>query len=226
MPGLQYWFSVAALWLAGSFVITVILGIMGIRTMIPNKIAVFLIGMALLVMLLGWWTAAEQEEASAKREHKLDQISETLDLIKSSLPPVTAFTPVDNLSSFSNAQLRDRVLRLTAAMRTFEGGIKAAESPVMNPLPATATETQRHADWTARTNAMLERSTQAQNEFRVRFLPEALALREEMSKRLGRMPPYPEDRKTVALNYGMLAGVSPISDAADYLEELARQMAQ
>ena len=38
MPAPHYWVSGAALWVAGSFILTIILAVIGIRTMISNKL--------------------------------------------------------------------------------------------------------------------------------------------------------------------------------------------
>lgn len=225
MPPLQYWFSGAALWLAGSFIITVILAVIGIREMISNKMVVFLIGVALLVMFIGWWTTAEQEEASAKREIKLDRLQETLDTIKSAMPVPDTGSAVQNLSQLSNIQLRQRVSDLTARMRTLEAGIKESQMKELSSRsPANLSPEQRQTEWNAYTARMLSQSAEVQAQFRSQFLSQALALREAISTRVGILQPYSSDPKTVALDYGMLAGVSPISDAADYLESLARRL--
>jgi hypothetical protein len=62
-----------------------------------------------------------------------------------------------------------------------------------------------------------------QNEFRCRYLPEAQALERELCKRLGRSI-IANNYRVIALREGILAGPSPVSDAADYLEEMAREL--
>jgi hypothetical protein len=109
-------------------------------------------------------------------------------------------------------------------MRTFEGGLQTARmGELAERLPPSATEQQRQAAWNAQTAKLLTQSAEAQTQFRLQFLPEALALREAMLNRLGKFPPYAPDHRTVALDFG-LAGASPISDAAGYLEQLTRQL--
>jgi len=203
MPEISYWPKLAY------FAISVLFIVWGARDMLLHKKKIIRYAfwpIAVMFFLLGLNESVKQEKG---------------------LTPVVAFSSVDNLSSRSNAQLRDQVLQLTSAMRTFENGIQSARTNrIMNRLPVSATKEQRQANWEAETQAMLDQSTNAQTEFRVRFLPEALALREEMSKRLGRLPPYQDKANIIALDYGMLAGVSPISDAANYLDGLARQLPQ
>ncbi len=168
-------------------------------------------------MLLGMWTTAKQEEVSAKNQ-------QTLDVIKVAVLPDTN-SAVQNLSHLSNNQIKQHVSTLAARMRTFEAGLKSTQMRDMaQQLPKGASQQQREADWNAKTATMFSQSAEAQSQFRSQFLPQALALREIMSKRLGILQPCPSDRKTVALDFGMLAGASPVSDAADYLEGLARQL--
>ena len=66
MPSPQYWVSGAALWIAGSFILSIIIAVIGIKEMVPSKLLVFLVGVAILLMFIGWWTTAEQEEAAAR----------------------------------------------------------------------------------------------------------------------------------------------------------------
>jgi len=53
--------------------------------------------------------------------------------------------------------------------------------------------------------------------------PDALALEKEILQRLGGSPEE-RGKDVSALRYSSLAGVSPITDAADYLEDLARSL--
>ena len=175
-----------------SFVITVFLSLIGIKPMISNKAVVLLIGIALLVVFIGWWTAAEQEEATAKREARLEEMQKTLEAIRTSLPaPPQIAASVEHVSQLSNDKIRKRVADLAARMRTFEGGLQANQMrDVSKRLPPSATEQQRQEAWNAQTAQLLVRSAEAQTQFRSQFLPEAPALREAMLNRLGQFPPY------------------------------------
>ena len=66
MPALQYWFTPSAFFLLGSFVITVVLGLIGVRTVIETKWIVLLVAASFVITIVGWWTAAKQEEQNAK----------------------------------------------------------------------------------------------------------------------------------------------------------------
>jgi hypothetical protein len=68
MPAFGYWFSGTALFLAGSFSLTVAMALIGIKDMISNKLIVGILLASLVLMLIGWWTAAKQEEQSTKRD--------------------------------------------------------------------------------------------------------------------------------------------------------------
>jgi hypothetical protein len=223
MPQLRYWFTGSVLWLLASFALNIILALIGIRPMIPDKIFFFLFGVVLLVMFIGWWATAREGAASAKRDEKLDTLQATLDLIKGDLPTLDN-SATKNISQLSNEQLRSRVSELAAAMRTFEAGYKdtQAQEAVPRILPPDTPQEQRQAAWNARMSRMTSHSMAAQSQFRIQFLPQALALREALCNKLGIMPPYQTGR--VALDVGMMAGVSPVSDAADYLESLARRL--
>lgn len=69
MPSFHYWISGAALWVAGSFILGVVLAAIGIKSLIPKKVFVILIGLSFLVMFIGWWTTAEQEKNSEKNKN-------------------------------------------------------------------------------------------------------------------------------------------------------------
>jgi hypothetical protein len=84
-------------------------------------------------------------------------------------------------------------------------------------------EEQRQAAWRAETENLLKQTNEENNEFRCRILPEALAVEREVSRRLGRQIAT-NNHRVVALRHGMLAGPSPVADAADYLELMARDL--
>ncbi len=81
---------------------------------------------------------------------------------------------------------------------------------------------EANKQWQAQTNVMLQRDTEYGNEFRKRFLGEAVGYRDELIKRLNIIPPE-EEKRVIALQE-FLAGVSPVSDLSLYLERLARQL--
>jgi hypothetical protein len=73
IPAPHFWFSNAALFLAGSFAFTVLVGLIGIRQMISNRVFSILLVVAIALSALAWCTAAKQEEDSTiQASHSLD----------------------------------------------------------------------------------------------------------------------------------------------------------
>ena len=56
------------------------------------------------------------------------------------------------------------------------------------------------------------------------YQPKAFAIKQELQRRVYGDGPYPSDIRSVAIDHGMLAGVSPISDAALELQNLVSQL--
>lgn len=79
MPDFQYWFSGAAIFLLLSFAITVIIGVIPMIDGKKRLSIIFLLGIGFLIAVLGWWTAAKQEE---KSEHQANQLTATEDSLK------------------------------------------------------------------------------------------------------------------------------------------------
>jgi hypothetical protein len=74
MPPFYYWFSGAALFLAGSFTLSTATGLIGIKQMISNKIARGLMCVALILLALGWWSAAKQEQSNAELAESIKKL--------------------------------------------------------------------------------------------------------------------------------------------------------
>jgi hypothetical protein len=141
-------------------------------------------------------------------------------------PPQAPPEYVEAVRKFTRAELQSRVADFATALRTFETGYNNARTRELfadgEPLPKT--DEQRLKRWQAQSAKSIERLAQGQTEFRARFLPEALALREELLRRQGVFSPFKQDRATRILDTGTLAGPNPLSDLAAYLEGLARSL--
>jgi hypothetical protein len=61
LPSPHYWFSSAALFLALSFGITLLIGIIPIFTDKGRKTAIFFIVLGGILVVVGWYDAAKQE---------------------------------------------------------------------------------------------------------------------------------------------------------------------
>ena len=140
-------------------------------------------------------------------------------------PRISTTPPEDPLKHLSNDVIRQRTIELAKKMRDFEKmkKIEDINLTIRPPYPPDATEKEKHLAWELGAAQFLRRSTERQTEFKNQFLSEALNLEESLLSRLGKpMPPIIE--RPPALAPAMLVGPSPISDAADYLERLARQL--
>ena len=128
----------------------------------------------------------------------------------------------------SNSDLRRRTSELAQRMRVFQQGFTQAISRLNNKTPGDMQERQafyQSEEGKRLSIELRELSGRYMTEADQQFRSEALALRDEMERRLGRLPPYPRDRKeTVWLDTNIPAGPSPFSWTADYLEDLARQL--
>jgi hypothetical protein len=117
-------------------------------------------------------------------------------------------------------------------MRTFEANYRSADDVRSNEQRSkraikykTQTEEQRNADWQADGLKDAESRGQFHAEFMSRYYAHAMALRDEISRRLGIFPPYRHEAdSSVVLDNGMLAGVNPVTEAANYLDRRARKL--
>lgn len=119
----------------------------------------------------------------------------------------------EDLSRISNAQLKKHVDRCAISMRRLDSKFSAARTKmVMEP------------DWEQATKALSDSVDENQLEWRTTLQPVALSIYRELLRRL-----RPEAKKHImvarpTIEYGLLAGASPLVEAAAELEDLARQL--
>jgi hypothetical protein len=119
MPPLQYWFSGAALFLAGSFVLGVVLGLIGIKDAISHKVIALLFAASLALLFMGWKSAARQEQQSVKRDADNDEMKRTVGDIAASMG-ITGYASVDDLKAkIATAEARSRRDFLGALTRNY-----------------------------------------------------------------------------------------------------------
>lgn len=128
--------------------------------------------------------------------------------------------------TISNAELSRQAIALATEMRDFETesrnrGWEISEYE-REKVSNAATEREKNIFRRQFTNNLLRRSNEHQNQFRQRYLGKAVHLRDEMLRRVEH-PPNLDSRRLIAFD-GILAGPSPVSDAADYLDQLARNL--
>jgi hypothetical protein len=84
LPPPHFWFTGAALFLAGSFAFTVLVGLIGIRQMISNRIFMVLLIVAAVLSALAWRTAAKQAEDEDAQQANAATLSGQLTTITAS----------------------------------------------------------------------------------------------------------------------------------------------
>jgi hypothetical protein len=129
-----------------------------------------------------------------------------------------------DLPTISDSELRQISIAFCAELRTFETRVKASRRPLPAlPIPKDATHEQV-VEVTRQQHAMdVERGETERLVFVRSYLQDMRALRTELVARLqrsGMVPPQADG----ATFEGFLAGATPISAAADYLEKLARML--
>ncbi|MBE0559913.1 MAG: hypothetical protein IH622_03645 [Ochrobactrum anthropi] len=127
---------------------------------------------------------------------------------------------VRNLQDFSNAELRDLATDTTTRMRNFERSIKQERNHRFGFDNILYYDSSRN-DYTER---LLKQSNENLHRWRSDYQPDAVAIRDELLRRLGPNHDVDLHRARVALDHGMLAGPSPIADAATAIEMLCHAL--
>lgn len=157
-------------------------------------------------------------EPNSQMERLLETISELVARLVPEQKPATTQIPshLQDLRTLPADTIRARVHDITHKMRQIETAFKNSRSTVIfGP----------REDWEKHTNQMLAQGQEQMQRWQSELMPEAVALWNELRRRIYDAPPYPRDQMAaVALEHGMLAGVSPLNDAAIALERLAREM--
>lgn len=76
MPSFSFWLSGAALFLAGSFAFTVVVGLIGIRELVQRRTFAAFVLVAIILSGLAWYTAAAQEQTSKALGDSLNSIAD------------------------------------------------------------------------------------------------------------------------------------------------------
>jgi len=113
----------------------------------------------------------------------------------------------------SDIQLAEAAFSLAPEMRGLENQYKIRFDGLIS----------QKMEWADQTRALTDLHHQENLEFRNKYLGKAVYLRDEMERRLYYTRSQ-EESQLIAFDGG-IAGPTPISDAADYLEKLARRLA-
>jgi hypothetical protein len=74
LPEAEYWFSGAPLFVAGSFILAIVLALRAIRDMQSPLATKILAVFAIVLMSLGWWSTARQEKENAGLKLAVDRL--------------------------------------------------------------------------------------------------------------------------------------------------------
>jgi len=136
--------------------------------------------------------------------------------------PLTA-----SIKNLTNAQLKERTTAFAAQMRVFDvRRSQAVENLfILQPITREMSQEEKNSIWQKNNMELQKLIADTQIEFMNRFRPEALALKDELLFRLrmqGFQPPPPLKLAESTISDGTLAGIHPISDAANWIESMAR----
>ncbi|MBZ5528647.1 MAG: hypothetical protein LAN71_12180 [Acidobacteriia bacterium] len=128
----------------------------------------------------------------------------------------------------SAKELSNSAINLAQKMREFERAWRVqerlGEEQLWNAQIAAKTPDEKVKLRNQQTAFYIQSHANEEAAFRSQLLGQAIYLRDQLLMRLGNPAITTQNRiKELAFD-GMLAGPSPISDAADYLEQLARQL--
>jgi len=144
-------------------------------------------------------------------------------------PPV--YVPNHKYEELSNQQLVQVVLPYASTIRTMEKNSRAAESAASDQNRLLRIAATKRGDMAEKRRLWEEDSTRSEasadalkNAFNEKYRAEGQELRMELGRRLHHggiaLPPTPSGMKLIALDYGILGGIQPLTDAANYLEQL------
>ena len=134
-------------------------------------------------------------------------------------------------SQESDDSLISRTRKLAADLRTFDARRSQMMLDLIGRLPpirANTSEEQRTKDWDEKNQALNKFQADTVIEFRNRYRPDALRVRDELLFRIGmqgKAPPAMPAGAERILERNSLAGVSPITELADHLEALTDLLA-
>lgn len=134
-------------------------------------------------------------------------------------------SPSSQTTILTDKQLCTKAMDLAKRMHEFEYKRRVVEDATRNRwwpnLRLAKTEQEKNEIWQKGTAQDTNVRMQLDHEFRATLLGEAVYLRDELLKRL---PTQPKPEMRLIAFEGALAGVSPVSDAAAYLENLSRKL--
>jgi hypothetical protein len=127
------------------------------------------------------------------------------------------------LSHLTDAELKSKTLDFAEKIRSFEEDYQRSRDETTAELTDFSSEESLNGALQDVKDSYEERQEAFSSEFKNNYRPAAVAVRDEISKRLGISEP--SDNFNPALDSGMLVGTNPVADAADLIEELVKKLA-
>lgn len=161
----------------------------------------------------GWFAASKfYKERLSVQETRISDYQERLGLVP---PDRTAY------SKLTNKELQKLALELVDKLHEFQGRIKREDRALSDQRWASivnANDSERDQRFQQYVAMSSIKHDERQLEFQRDYRAQAIGLRDEIVKRL----PVQQSKTVIALDYGMLAGPSPIGDIAVHLEHISR----
>jgi len=156
-----------------------------------------------------------------------DVDDETDDEVEDDIPEQSPISAADDretgLSHLTDAELKRETLDLVEEIRAFETDYQDSRDETMTELTDFSNPENLEGALQDVKDTYEKKQAAFSSAFEDKYRPEGVAVRHEISKRLGISEPY--NNFNPALDKGMLVGISPLSDAADVIEDLVKKLA-
>lgn len=160
------------------------------------------------------------ERDARKRSDKLEEmVQESRDFVRTLAGPMEVPAHLQDLTRLSNRQIKALIEATSIKLREFQERINGEKRNVYSALAdASQSPEEQLEKFQARVENASTQSDQQQGDFLKNYRPQALALRDEMARRLPNVPGY----YPKALDRGTLLGPQPVEEVATELERLSR----
>lgn len=221
MPSLRFWFRRRALIQMGSVALAGVMGLLQLPGYEP-----ILSLPVLMFTLLGWWMSAEDQDRAEKQEKITDERNADIESLRDQIlverREAEAFPDrIRLLARAAAPELRADIEKLAARMIATDEARSVAFTSSLSSGPVSAEV--RSALWQAQNDAMDAKYARVVADYRRDLLPEMQATEIELLRRLDNRQPERGTHRTGAFD-GSLAGAQPLTAAAGYLRELAREL--
>jgi hypothetical protein len=177
----------------------------------------------------------DEQTFSGKIEEK--QLREIFDGYRPKTPPprATKSEPDGDITKLSNSELLSYTVNFATDMRTFEANSDIARTKAVDLIPQNSTQERRLEIYQKNSARSQELSARYREQFQNLYLHPANQLRAELKSRLNKSGKIAADTFEMHIGgqntpielpafEGHLVGPNPISNAANYLEQLARRL--